>query len=288
MDIFSKAHIDKFFERLLEMSIEYIPRMISAIILLIVGLWLIKRLTNLIRNISGKPELDPTLRDFLIDLSNVGLKAMLFLSSASMLGIATTSFVAVLGAASLAVGLALQGSLANFAGGVLILLFRPFRIGDTVEVGGQSGDVTAINIFVTTLRTRDNRLVIVPNGTLSNNTIINYSALGSRRLEIRLYIDYGVDFRMVRDVLLRTCAADNEVQSTPEPDVIVREMTHDGIVIVSRCHVPAKRYYVIADRLGAALKLALDDANIELELSQEVIIQSTPPQSTPSGATATT
>lgn len=198
--------MDKFIADLLNQSakliVDYAPRLVGAILMFWIGSWLIGRLVKIIRKISGKREWDPTLRNFIVDLANVGLKIMLLVSVASMLGFETTSFVAVLGAAGLAVGLALQGSLSNFAGGVLILLFRPFRVGDLIEAGGSKGFVTSINIFVTTLLTDDNRVIILPNGPLANGSVVNYSTHGFVRVDVPVMIDNGIHFSAIRPTVL--------------------------------------------------------------------------------------
>lgn len=188
--------------RCADLVVDYAPRLAGALLLLWVGSMLIRSFLKFINKLAGKREWDPTLRNFMIDLANVALKIMLLLSVASMLGFETTSFVAVLGAAGLAVGLALQGSLSNFAGGVLILMFRPFRVGDLIDTGTHNGFVTSINIFVTTLVTGDNRVVILPNGPLANGSLINYSTRGYVRIDIPVVMDNDNDFNEVKPIIV--------------------------------------------------------------------------------------
>lgn len=168
--------------------------------------------------------METTLRRFLNSLSNIGLKGLLLISVASMLGIETTSFIAVLGAAGLAIGLALQGSLANFAGGVLILIFRPYKVGDFVEAAGQSGIVKSIEIFSTVLTTGDNKTIILPNGSISNSAVINYSTQETRRVDLVFGIGYDDDLRRAKAVLESLINADERILKDPEPMVVVSNL----------------------------------------------------------------
>jgi len=249
--------------RFSSLAAEYMPRVFGALLLLWAGLYIIRRAVGIIRNLSGKPHLDPTLRNFFIDLTNVGLRAMLFVSVASMLGFETTSFVAIFGAASFAIGLALQGSLANFAGGVLILLFRPFRVGDYIESGGNKGFVSAINIFVTTLRTLDNRVIILPNGPLSNGVVINFSTLGVIRAEIPLHLDYETDFAEVKKVALALMEAHPLVKKDPAADVIVAALGEQKVVVMVRPYCRPDDAPTVEADMREALKEALNKASAD-------------------------
>src|SRR6056297_1935763 len=177
----------------------YAPKVVLAIVTLIVGLWLINRFVGVLDTKLGKK--DPTLNKFLCGLLSVILKILLLISVASMVGIATTSFIAVLGAAGLAVGLALQGSLANFAGGVLILIFKPFKVGDAIEAQGYLGSVREISILYTIVDTFDNRRVVIPNGSLSNATLVNVNFYDTRRCDMTFGIAYGDDIDKARSVI---------------------------------------------------------------------------------------
>lgn len=179
-----KRILDRWYHQLME----YLPKLFMALLVLVVGLWLINRLSLIARRAMEKRELDPSLRTFLRSFLSIGLKIILIVTVAGMVGIGTTSFVTVLGAAGLAVGLALQGSLSNFAGGILILIFKPFRVGDTIEAQGHTGRVLEIQIFNTILQTPDRRTVILPNGALSNNTIVNHSKIGTKVITLSLHL----------------------------------------------------------------------------------------------------
>lgn len=164
--------------RFISFLVEFTPRLIGAFLVLFIGLWLIKRLAKIASKAMDKRDLDVSLRTFLLSLLSVGLKVILIVTVAGMIGIGTTSFVTILGAAGLAIGLALQGSLSNFAGGVLLLIFKPYKVGDTIETQGQIGKVTEIQVFNTLLLTSDLKTIILPNGAVSNGTIVNYSKNG--------------------------------------------------------------------------------------------------------------
>ena len=182
-----------------------------ALLTLIIGLFVIKQFTKFLKRTMTKREVSPTLIPFVASIANVALKAMLFITVASMVGIEATSFVAVLGAAGLAVGLALQGSLANFAGGVLIILFKPFKVDDIIEAQGFFGVVQGIHIFNTVLNTLDNKRIIIPNGPLSSGPITNYSAEDTRRVDMEFGIGYDDDLKKAKDILTKLMKADDRI-----------------------------------------------------------------------------
>ena len=191
-----------------ELLITYTPKLLLAIVVLLVGLWLINRIVKLMSAGMQRSDTEPTLAKFLTSLVSIGLRALLLISVASMIGIETTSFIAILGAAGLAVGLALQGSLANFAGGVLVLMFKPFKVGDYIEAQDVAGTVEQIQIFNTVLKTGDNKVVIVPNGSISNGIITNYSREATRRVDFVFRIGYDDDIGRAKDILNRLITED--------------------------------------------------------------------------------
>jgi len=198
---------------------QYAPRLLLAIVVLIVGLWIINRFVKLLGNLMNTRHVDASLQPFLKSLIGIGLKAMLFISVASMIGIETTSFVALIGAAGLAVGFALQGTLANFAGGVLILIFKPYQVGDLIEAQGHVGWVQEIQIFVTIIKTPDTRTVIIPNGVLSNGDITNNSKLGKMRVDLVMGISYDSNIKQAREVLMNVMKNHPKVMQDPAPFV---------------------------------------------------------------------
>lgn len=214
------------------MALSYSPKLLLAIVTLLAGLWVIKRFVRFLDAKLG--EKDPTLSKFLCGLLSILLKALLLISVASMIGIATTSFIAVLGAAGLAVGLALQGSLSNFAGGVLILVFKPFRVGDVIEAQGFIGTVAEIQILYTIINLADNRRVTVPNGHLSNNSVINYSAYPTRRVDMNFSIGYGDDVQKAKAVIRALLNEDKRVLQDPEPLIVVGGLGESSVSIIVR------------------------------------------------------
>lgn len=218
-------YVDQFIKAL----IDYSPKLISAFIILFLGLYTIRFINRLAKKIMLKRELDPTLSKFLADSLLWSLRLLLFVTFISKLGIETSSFVAILGAAGLAIGLSLQGSLSNFAGGMLIILFKPFRVGDTIEAQGVTGVVSEIQIFVTKLVTGNNQTIFVPNGNLSNGTIINYSVAGVRRADLLFSLSYDTNIKTAKDIVMEVMQSHPKVLKSPSPLVSVRDLSDSAI-----------------------------------------------------------
>jgi small conductance mechanosensitive channel len=211
--------------------LQYSGRLILALLTLTIGWWIINHVTGRATSLLRGRRVDQTLVGFLGNVASVALKIMLVISVASMIGIETTSFIAALGAAGLAVGLALQGSLSNFAGGVLILLFRPFRQGDFIQAQGITGTVDSIQIFHTTLKTGDNKVVVMPNGSLSNGVITNFNREPRRRLEFSVGISYDSDIKLARKILLEI-VDDPRVLKDPAPAVNVTALGDNSVTLM--------------------------------------------------------
>ena len=253
---------------LLEMSLLYGPRVLLALFTLIIGLWIINRIVGLmVRGMEGR-KVEATLAGFLRNLASIGLKALLLLSVAGMIGIETTSFIAVLAAAGLAVGLALQGSLANFAGGVLILLFRPFRVGEVIDAQGFLGSVSEIQIFHTVIKTFDNRTIIVPNGALSNDKITNLSREATRRVEWTFGVSYGDDIRKVKDTILEQIRSDERVLAEPAPTVVLAEFGDSSVNFMARAWVNASDLWPVFWDTNERVKAAFDAADVSIPFPQ--------------------
>ena len=201
--------------------------------------------------------------------NHAGLKGLLLISVASMVGIATTSFVAVLGAAGLAIGLALQGSLSNFAGGVLILIFKPFKVGDLIEGGGHLGVVKEIQIFNTILTTADNRRVIIPNGVLSNNSLININVEPTRRVDFVFGIGYGDDIKKTKEILQRLADADSRVLKDPAPTIVLSELADSSVNFTVRLWVNTADYWGVYFDTHEAVKVAFDAEGISIPFPQQ-------------------
>lgn len=217
--------------RLQDLAVLYLPRLLSAIVLLVVGWWLIGWGSRLVAAATAR--LDVSLSSFLTSMFSIALKVLLLMSAAGMVGLETTSFVAVVGAAGLAVGLALQGTLANFAGGVLILIFKPFTVGDVIESQGRSGTVQAIQIFNTLLLTPQGDTVILPNGATSNGVIVNKAHPKRALVDIQLELDSNTDFEALRQQVIPLLRHDDEVPDAPAPQVILVALKPGATMTVS-------------------------------------------------------
>lgn len=252
------------------MIMEYGSRVLLAVITLAIGWWLINSLTHKVGRLLAMRNADQALQGFISNLANIILKVLLIVSVASMIGVETTSFVAAIGAAGLAIGLALQGSLANFAGGVLILLFRPFRIGDWIEAQGVSGTVDSIQIFHTVLRTGDNKTVIVPNGNLSNGIITNYNRQATRKVVFDVGVDYEADLQKAREVLLEL-AKDERVLTDPAPEVVISTLGDSSITVSLRAWVKTADYWSVMFMFNEMSRDRLKAAGIDIPFPQRVI-----------------
>lgn len=252
------------------MIMEYGSRVLLALVTLAVSWWLINRLTTKIGQLLALRKADLALQGFISSLANIILKILLVVSVASMIGIQTTSFVAAIGAAGLAIGLALQGSLANFAGGVLILLFRPFKIGDWIEAQSVSGTVDSIQIFHTVLRTGDNKTVIVPNGNLSNGIITNYNRQPTRKVVFDVGVDYEADLQKVREVLLRL-ADDSRVLKEPAPVVVVTTLGESAITMSLRVWVNTPDYWDVLFMFNEHSRDRLKAEGVDIPFPHRVI-----------------
>jgi small conductance mechanosensitive channel len=214
--------------------ISYLPTLAVSLVFLIAGFWFTKRFDHWLRKYFSKRNYDVSLEGFIRSLVSLGLKIVVVLTFAGMVGLPTTSLLAVFGAAGLAIGLALQGSLANFAGGVLILIFKPFKVGDTISTQGETGEVQEIQIFNTILLTPENKTVILANGAVSNGTIINVTRHGNLRASLRIAIDFTEDVDRVRAIILAVLLAEPLVLKIPAPTVMVVEYGESAVILSVR------------------------------------------------------
>ena len=256
--------MEKYLEKIKELLIEYTPNVITALIILIVGLFLINIVIKSSKKIMIKRGVDLTLQKFLGNLSSWVLKILLFITVISKLGVATTSFAAIVASAGLAIGLALQGSLANFAGGVLIMIFRPFKIGDLVEAQGEIGAVKEIEIFTTKLTGLSNKEIIIPNGSLSNGTIINYTVEGTRRVDLIFGVSYDTDIKKTKEVLMQVLMQHPKVLKDPAPAVMVSELADSSVNFAVRPWCASADYWSVYFDITENTKIALDEAGIEI------------------------
>jgi len=262
------SNVQKYYDQAIELGMVYGPKLLLAILTLIIGLWLIGAFVKGMDKGMTRANVEETLRRFLRSLISVTLKVILLISVASMVGIATTSFIAVLGAAGLAIGLALQGSLANFAGGVLILFFKPFKAGDWIEAQGYIGGVQEIQIFNTILKTGDNQRVIIPNGALSNGVIKNITAEATRRVDLKFGIGYGDDLIQAKSVLRDLLESDARVLKEPAVDIFVAEHGDSAVILLARAWVAGSDYWPLFFDMQEKVKLAFDKEGISIPFPQ--------------------
>jgi small conductance mechanosensitive channel len=262
---FEPSEIQRFTEQFFASLVNYAPSLISSVLLLFIGSYVIRLVNRLIRKVMIKRDLDPTLSKFLADILLWVLRIILFVSVIDQLGIGTSSFVAILGAMGLAVGLSLQGSLSNFAGGMLIITFKPFRIGDFIEAQGVSGTVSEIQIFVTKLMSTNNQVIFVPNGALSNNNIINYSVAGTRRANITFTVSYDSDLKKVKEILHTILEKDTRILLDPAPDVVVTGLVDNGVTMAVRPWASNADFWDMYSDVLQKMKFDLYEAGIEIQ-----------------------
>lgn len=252
----------------IKLIMEYAPKLFLAIVVLVVGLWIISKLTKLFSSTLKHSKTDETLIPFLTSLVSWTLKILLFISVASMIGVKTTSFIAILGAAGLAVGMALQGSLSNFAGGVLILVFRPYKVGDLVEAKGQIGFVKEIQIFNTILVTPQNKTIILPNSLASSSIITNVTTNGTVRVDLTVGISYDSDIDQAKAVLVEMMKNNPKVLQEPTPSVGVSALADSSVNLQMMPWCKCEDYWDIYFGIQEEAKKALDKNNITIPFPQ--------------------
>jgi len=246
----------------------YAGRIIMAGLVLLVGWYLIKQLVAYVQKRLEKSSLEASLNAFLTSLIKAALLIILIITVASMLGLEVTSLIAVLAAATFAIGLALQGSLANFAGGVLLLLLKPFRVGDYIEAAGYAGTVQEIQIFYTVLHSPDNKKIVIPNANLSNNSTVNYTANEIRRIDFKFGVGYGDDLQKVKEVLLGLAQEHPLIFSDPPPQVVLGEHGDSAIIFLFRVWCKTGDYWSIYFELQEKVKLRFDEVGINIPYPQ--------------------
>ncbi len=254
--------------KLLEWGSLYGPRIIGAIAILVLGRIAVGILISIVGRLMDKSKVDETLTKFVLSLTKIALLTFVFIAALNSLGVQTASFIAVLGAAGLAVGFALQGSLSNFASGVMLIIFRPFKSGDFVEAGGTSGSVESIQIFNTVLKTPDNKLVIVPNSKITGDNIVNYSAMEMRRIDFVFGIGYDDDIRKAKETLERILSEDNRILKDPAPVVAVSELANSSVNFAVRPWVMTADYWTVYFDITEKVKITFDDMGISIPYPQ--------------------
>ena len=250
-------------------GLEFAISLVSALLIFFVGKWIVNIITNTIRKLMNKNAVDPTLTTFVTNLARMTLLVFVVIAAIDQLGIQSAQFIAVLGAAGLAVGLALQGSLSNFAAGVLIVLFRPYKVGDWVEAAGISGGVERVEILTTILKTGDNKQVIVPNSQIINAVITNYSANDTRRVDMTVGVSYSDDLDKVRRTLEELVAADERILKDPACTIAVAELADSSVNFVIRPWVKTGDYGAVNFDLTEAIKKRFDEVGISIPFPQQ-------------------
>lgn len=263
--------IEKIMEQGTEYIINYAPKFLIALVILWVGLKVIKAIAKSMDKVMASRGMDDTLRPFIINLISWTLKFALFILVAGQVGIDTMSFMAIFGAAGLAVGLALQGTLSNFASGVMLLIFRPFKVGDFVDVAGHMGTAEEIGIFVTALRSPQNRLIIIPNSAVGSGSLTNYSSANKVQVRLAVGIAYDANIKQAREVILAEIAKDARIMTNEAVEVLVSELGDSSINLSVRFWCDPNEYWPVFFENLENVKTGLDAANIEIPFPQRVV-----------------
>ena len=253
---------------LYELMLSYGLRLVGSLIFLIFGLWVIGKMTKGVKRIMETRNVDPSLRSFIGSLVGILFKVLLVITIMSMIGIQMTSFIAILGAAGLAVGLALQGTLQNFAGGVIILLLKPFKVGDFIEAQGFTGKVAEIQIFSTMLTSIDNKMIIIPNGGLATSSLTNYSRMDTRRVDQVFGIAYGNDFDKAKGVIHSLIVSDKRILSDPEPFIAILELADSSVNVAVRVWVNTPDYWDVYFSLNEQIYKSFTNNSITIPFPQ--------------------
>lgn len=252
-------------------AIDWTGRIFSAVAILFIGLWVTRKLSGVTRRIFGRKEWDPIITSFLANIVFVALMAFIVVAVLGQLGVQTASFVAMIGAAGLAIGLALQGSLANFASGFLLIVLRPFKKGDYIEGAGTAGIIDEMQVFHTVLKTPDNKRVIIPNAKLTGDNIINFTAMETRRIDLKVGVSYGDNLAKVKEVLRRIMDADPRILREPKPEVMVAELADSSVNLIARVWVKSGDYWPVVYDNTEKIKNTFDAEGIEMPFPQRQV-----------------
>lgn len=261
----------KLLEDLIPTVLQYGKMLIVAIVMLVVGFWIIKKAVKGIKKIMSNKKIDNTLAPFIISLADIAMKTLLIVSTISYVGIPMTSFVAILGAAGLAIGMAFSGTLQNFAGGIIILVFKPFKVGDFIEAQGYSGTVKEIQIFTTILTTGDNKTIIIPNGGLSTGSLTNYSTQTARRVDFTFGIGYNDDIDKAYAAIKAVIDRNDKILKDPAPFMAVSNLGASSVDIVCRLWVDSADYWTVYFYMNEFVKKEFDAQNISIPYPQQDI-----------------
>ncbi len=268
MEKVTSMDFTKLWEKVAELATTYGIKLLLAIVVLLLGLAIIKKISKGATKMMAKSKVSESLIPFLRSLISIGLKMLLFISVLGMVGVQMTSFIAVIGAAGLAVGLALQGTLQNFAGGVIILLFKPYKVGDYIETQGYAGSVKEIQIFSTIMNTPDNKIIIIPNSPIATGSLINYSAQTNRRVDFTFGIGYEDDVEKARKILISMLDKHDKIQGDPAPFVRVVELADSSVNFAVRAWVEAVDYWDVYFDITEQVKKDFDKEGISIPYPQ--------------------
>ena len=266
-----KIDINQFSQKALELALSYGPKVLAAVVILLVGRAAAKMVRSLIKRVLGKTDVDPSISGFAASLAYWAVFTLTIVAVLSKFGVETTSFVAILGAAGFAVGFALKDSLSNFAAGIMVLLFKPFRLEHFIDAAGVSGTVKSIDLFTTTLHTPNNVQIIVPNGKLFGDIIKNFSANDTRRVDIDVGIGYGCSIEKAFEVILKLVESDERALTYPKPEVMVTELADSSVNLQCRVWSKTSDYWALKFELNKRVKEELDANNIEIPFPQRVV-----------------
>ncbi len=260
--------MDAFLTKMYEYMATYWLQVVGAIIIFVVGRWLAKLLSNLVAKAMTRAKVDPTLTSFVQHLCQIALLVFVIIAALQKLGVPVTNFVVVIGAAGLAIGFALQGSLSNFAAGIMLIIFKPFKVGDFIEAAGKMGTVQEIQIFNTVLNSPDNVRIIIPNGQVTGNNIMNYTANGTRRIDLVIGVSYGDDLKKTHQVIEEVIKGEGRILPEPAYTIAVSELGDSSVNFVVRPWVNASDYWSVRFDLIEKIKLALDKNGITIPFPQ--------------------
>lgn len=263
--------MQNYLDQAVSMAIQFAPKILLAIITLVIGFWIIKKITGIVSKTLDNRSMDPTVKPFLLSLVSIGLKVMLLFSAAGIFGVETASFIAVFGALAFAIGMALQGSLSHFASGIMLLTFKPYQVGDLVELGGKIGVVEAIHIFNTILLTPDNKRITIPNGVVTSDIITNISGQGEIRVDMTFGIGYSDDIDRAKQVIQEVADKCPQVLKSKPVDIFVSELGDSSVNFAVRPWANSEHYWDVYFYMHEQLKKGFDNANIEIPFPQRTV-----------------
>lgn len=261
-------NFDRYIEMIKNHAIEFGTNLVIAVIILIVGFWVTKAISKGVNKVLSKRDLDASLRSFLVSILNISLKILVVITALSQLGMQMTSFVALIGAAGLAIGMAFSGTLSNFAGGVMLLIFRPFKVGDYIEAQGESGTVSEIQIFSTILKTVDNKVIYIPNGALANGNMTNYSHQDTRRVDFTVGIGYGDQYDKAKEVLERFISEEPRIMKDPAPFIGLHQLADSSVNIAFRVWTKKEDYWPVYFSINEKIYKEFDKEGLNIPFPQ--------------------